>query len=706
MDRSAEETPTRRSSSPHYSRPITRISRACEQCRARKVRCNGHTPCSRCQSRRSRCEYRLPKQSSRSSNLASQAAAAVGDLSSTTSPAGSAYHVTGDPLPSYKGHTDPIQLKRQRELRAGIGVSNVDTGAFQFFGPSSQFCFIQRLHERIQHRGTEAAVGSGSSAADGVRRWKLEQFLFPMSTEASTAKCQPDACFPRELGDSFISAYFDIIHPQAPVIAYSDVLESWQNLWLPPWQRQEVKGDDILFMVLAIGARVSSVQGQQDISASEGWANHFSHKAVELNAMADDICLSTTHFFLLRGIFAYQLMRSNDAYLHLGTAARMAMALGINRLQVVDGANPKAHRLRSTFWTIYAHERSCALYTGRPSIFRDDLNDAASVEDLSTSISPESIENRKYQEPMTACAFIRAMARLGHIADRVAVQIYSPHRASTMANVAEAHEAIMECDLELQSITNDLPSYLHFYDSGAPLGQGWQEVQRMALGNSYHFVRMLMYRPALVFATFFDTRASAHSHAVGPMQLDRAIHETLHSATSLVELNHDVYFRRHPSAKFDGSSGTLLLSACATLLYDVLDPIITSDHAKAIFSTVELAIQCLDEMQHAGPMSGKALSLEVMEIAKSTIPSAGEDTEISEYLLGSFPWLQPRSYGPQSGAGPFPLAHAETSGVPTRMPGAAIPMDPMPLVAAPEANYMSHWLEAGFEPEEIPNSLY
>lgn len=333
-------------------------------------------------------------------------------------------------------------------------------------------------------------------------------------------------------------------------------------------------------------------------------------------------------------------MRANESYLHLGTAARSAMALGINRLQVVDGANPKAHRLRSTFWTIYAQERSCALYTGRPSIFRDEMNDAAPVEDLPISAVPESIENRKYYEPITACAFVRAMARLARIADCVAVQTYSSNQATTMAKIAEAQEAMMECDLELQSITNDLPSYLHFYDFRAPLGQGWQEVQRMALGNQYYFIRMLMYRPALVFTAFFDTRASAHSQTVGPMQLDRAIQETIHSATSLVELNHDVYFHRHPSAKFDGASASMLLSACATLLYDVLDPVTTSDHAKAIFGTVELAIQCLDEMQHVGPMSGKALSLEVMEIAKSTIPSSFDDTEINEYLLASFPWLQ------------------------------------------------------------------
>lgn len=34
------------------------------------------------------------------------------------------------------------------------------------------------------------------------------------------------------------------------------------------------------------------------------------------------------------------------------------------------------------------------------------------------------------------------------------------------------------------------------------------------------------------------------------------------------------------------------------------------------------------------------------------------------------------------------------------------PQNFMTLPTLPEVNYMSHWLEAGFDPEDIPNSLY
>lgn len=337
-------------------------------------------------------------------------------------------------------------------------------------------------------------------------------------------------------------------------------------------------------------------------------------------------------------------MRPNEAYLHLGHAARSAMALGINRLQVVDGTNLKAHRLRLTFWTIYAQERSCSLFTGRPSVFRDEMNDAPYVVDFPTAPAAAAAvdeQEKSYLGPAMECAYVRAMAQMGMIADRVAIEIYSPRSISNIDSICQAQEATFKCDLDLQTILGEIPPYLHFYDSSSAIGYGWQEVQRMSLGNQYYYIRMLMYRPALIFATLFDSRASAQDSAFGPILLQDAIKETISCAKSLIELNHDVYFRRYPTAKFDGSSVALLLAACMTLLYDVLDSTTTPANAKEVFETLEQAIHCLDQIQHVGPTNGKALSLDVMKIAKSTIHGAnGNNLEMSEILMGSFPWLQ------------------------------------------------------------------
>lgn len=53
-------------------------------------------------------------------------------------------------------------------------------------------------------------------------------------------------------------------------------------------------------MVLAIGARVSSFEGQQDINVSERWAAYFSKKADDATNLFENPSLLSTHFLILK----------------------------------------------------------------------------------------------------------------------------------------------------------------------------------------------------------------------------------------------------------------------------------------------------------------------------------------------------------------------------------------------------------------------
>lgn len=103
--------------------PISRISRACEACRARKVRCNGESPCARCRGTNRHCEYRSARSETRSTRKPLK-------VHNTPRPRPSGVLPSTAPV----RNNDPVHFKRQRELRAGIGVSNVDTGSFQYYG--------------------------------------------------------------------------------------------------------------------------------------------------------------------------------------------------------------------------------------------------------------------------------------------------------------------------------------------------------------------------------------------------------------------------------------------------------------------------------------------------------------------------------------------------------------------------------------------
>lgn len=404
-------------------------------------------------------------------------------------------------------------------------------------------------------------------------------------------------------------------------------------------------------------------------------------------------------------MYAIQVMRPNEAYLYLGHAARSVMALGINRQQVVNGANVVVHSLKRTFWAIYSTERMCALYTGRPSAFRDDLNDAPYPEDLPLPAIPDATAEN-FRDPLRLCGFVRAMAGIGQVADRLFLEIYSPKSISNTSSPAQVGDLAAETEPLLESVTCQLPLYLHFFDITLPPGRGWQEVQRLTLGCHYYFIRMLMHRHALLFAAFFDSREEAQRSAGDRFNIDLSIQETTKAASNIIDLIHDVYFRRYPRARFDGASATILVSACITLLYDVLDPKTNADHAKFVFAAVERGVECLDQIHHVGHTTGKAVSLDVMNIAKDALHSTTVDPELSQNLFGEFPWLQYLS--PENGA--FSNSHSDSL-------TSDIPHDILPSLTSdgqgnishnsvPGVSYISHMLEAGFEPENIPSCLF
>lgn len=453
-----------------------------------------------------------------------------------------------------------------------------------------------------------------------------------------------DAYISQELGNTLIDSYFEIMHPQVPVLDHPEIVEQWRSLWKPPMQRNTDKGNEILFMVLAIGARVVLAEGEQDVSQLEGWASHFAALANKLSPTLEDPSLSSTQLLLLKAMYAYQVMRPNDAYLYLGQAARGAMVLGLNRFQVMDGSNTTVHALKRTFWTVYSYERMNALFAGRPSAFRDEMIDAPYPEDL--PIFHDSVDSNtpSHNDPIRLCGFIRAMAGVGRVADQVFLRIYSPASISNPAQLGSLPAIAADIDETLSALTHDLPVYLHFFDTSLPIGHGWQEVQRLTLGCDYYLTQMLTHRPALLYSAFFQSRNEAQKQASESIEIDYSINETLSAAKHIIDLTHDVCFRRHSRARFEGSSATVMVAAAVTMLYDVLDPATTADHAREVFAAVERAVECLDLMPHVGPMSGKAVSLDVMRIAKealwSNTATATENSGLGQDLAGDFPWLQ------------------------------------------------------------------
>ncbi|KAE8380916.1 hypothetical protein BDV26DRAFT_115804 [Aspergillus bertholletiae] len=683
----------------HRPLPRLHINRACEPCRSRKIRCNGHQPCHKCEQHQRQCLYRAGGARKKRGRMAARVPRSEADPSRLAGPP----PTVAPPPPQM--FNDLVQFKLHQALRIGIGVSNQATGSFQFYGPSSHFCFIQRIYERMKRSCHPTEVPQGTSTVpEALEKWGLQKFMFSReSVNEDRATLQADAYFPRDMGVLFIEAYFRIMHPQMPLLVFSEIMETWEKLWEAPQPGKALKDKDLLYMVLAIGSRVSNYRGKQTAEWVDLWAEHFSTKANNFAMYFQEPSLKGTHFMLLKAMYALQVMRPNEAYLYFGYAARNVLALGINRSQVTDGNNLSMHRLRLTFWTIFANEKISALFIGRPSSLCEDQVDTGCPEDIFLqSLTETDSKKPECFRPTVECAYIRSVAKIGRVADKVSIATYSPNCMREFSDVEKSEELIIECDARLKSIVQSVPSYLHFYDRDLPVGESWQEVQRVSLGMIYYLTSMLMHRPSLMYTTFFNSTAEAEQNAKGPLKIKESIDASINAGRSLIDLAHDVYFRRFPDIRSDGTMATFLASACITLLYDVLDPRTAPEHAKATFATVERGIQCLDEIQNVGPLTGKIISTDIMKMAKDALASMGDSFGTDLNLFDSFPWL----LDVNGACEPVYLDACQPD--PASTPNMVVPAETETALFndVPSTNYKSYWVQNGFDPQTIPESLF
>lgn len=81
------------------------------------------------------------------------------------------------------------------------------------------------------------------------------------------------------------------------------------------------------------------------------------------------------------------------------------------------------------------------------------------------------------------------------------------------------------------------------------------------------------------------------------------------------------------------------MSACLTLLFEVLHPTTVPEQATDLFYVVEKGLQCLDESHHVASAAGKTISLDVIKVARDALFSVDALARTDYNMLEDFPWL-------------------------------------------------------------------
>lgn len=169
-------------------------------------------------------------------------------------------------------------------------------------GPSSNFCFIQRIYQRMKRQTNMTLLGQQKTAVpDGLGQWGLERFMFAAGSDTLHMRSgSTEAFLSKENGHRFINAYFSIIHPHMPILSKRVIAPLWDQFWDAPTPGRDVKSKDVVYMVLALGARAMPREEGYSIEFLDKWADHFWAHSNNFSILFQEPSVKGTHLLLLK----------------------------------------------------------------------------------------------------------------------------------------------------------------------------------------------------------------------------------------------------------------------------------------------------------------------------------------------------------------------------------------------------------------------
>lgn len=337
----------------------SRVSKACQECRHRKLRCSGEQPCKSCRTRKEECIYRpvnrIRRRNGRSSTQNDVVDSIPGLQGQGSDAPGTALRpaVTAQqPAPS-----------RDEEVYHSVSATHktaVHGNVQLYYGASSNFAFLQQLHKSIladdeAETTTPGEVQEGSAGLDLFN----QRPIFFGTTVSSVAPnrltgdtLDVDALPPTFLS-TFLSRFFESLHPYIPFVQEESVRHCANSLFsseITCCVPSTLKS--VTLALLAIGALATEHLDYAELL--------YTSAKRESLGFDEIVNLHSVQLSLLLSMFQNSMGRPNQSYLHLGAACRKAFAMGLHkdicfsREQIQDDGNKEEWRL--TMWCLYFQE--------------------------------------------------------------------------------------------------------------------------------------------------------------------------------------------------------------------------------------------------------------------------------------------------------------------------------------------------------------
>ena len=502
-------------SSQHHSdaadsdgRPAKRhkVAAACDQCRDKKIKCDGEKPiCSPCHRRfgpGTHCEWGARK---------------------TRSVGASTLEIV-----RLRARIDELERMNRRQVQSEPDEqsSPASPQSASDMNPDSGANAMMGLMEGDEH-GEESTVGD-SSAASFMNRVKavLDQKLTPEPAQQAQSTSSaavtnlhrfrrfktPDYILPsRQQSDKLVEVYWRLVDPLYPFIEKEDFMGKYRSLWTGnPTMDDEICFICLLNAMLAVGCLLDSTIAPGDRVGSGQVYFKRAQAYVDLNFLQLQ-SVHTVQCLLLLAQYLQSTREPQQCWMFAGLAIRIAQSLGLDlpstSVRTATG-NPDDF-LRRLWHGCILMDRTLSMTFGRPTIITPQS--AASVpQPLPHPDGVDCVCNTDpfaYEPASLDLHFFLETLKLYEIMSETLVALYSapPHHSVTTEDSytsyfgslgAKAAGTILEIDSKY-CIWRKLPFHLRYTNAHIHKSMTYGRQARV-LHLRYCHVRTLLFRPVLL----------------------------------------------------------------------------------------------------------------------------------------------------------------------------------------------------------------
>ncbi|KAF3761356.1 hypothetical protein M406DRAFT_333424 [Cryphonectria parasitica EP155] len=395
MKRKPDASPDESSQKQQRSRRNRYISIACNECKRRKIKCNGETPCQRCGNLNLQCLY-APNCCSNSFKESDE----FKHMNDTLNLLQEQMDTLQRKVSELQQETQRLAPLHDRVLPLPTAGTNVgpspststssmhkaDLPSFRppllFRGPTSASSHVNVAKATLQNMGYSGAEGSDDNAII-LDDSPAQSPLPPTSQDVTRRLVDPLWDYDKDEMIRLCRLHEDEVGIMYPVVSINDVIAHAHIIadWMESTRKQgagQFEGfNDIKTLELKIIMCCALVVEENGYSAKATRLWSSIQPIADRLLMSDPSDVAKLPFLALVGGFRFLENEEVLAWRVMGQVARLCLEMGLHRrdgIAKIAGAKDRRNAI-NTFWSAYVLDRRWSFGTGFPFVVHDDKID-------------------------------------------------------------------------------------------------------------------------------------------------------------------------------------------------------------------------------------------------------------------------------------------------------------------------------------------